>query len=259
MVKQQIQQELELIEATHGVKVLYACESGSRAWGFPSADSDYDGRFLYIHSLDWYLSIDLERKRDVIERPLHDSLDLSGWDLRKALKLFYKSNPPLLEWLGSPIVYWDRYGVAQRLRDLTPRYYDPLACSYHYLHMAQGNYRGYLQGEHVKTKKYFYVLRPILAIMWLERGLGVVPTEFSVMAERLITSPALKWQIDNLIAAKKAGQELDDGPRIPEIAEFIEAEMARLTGKRFEEAIEKQPSESLNIFFRSVLAEVWHS
>lgn len=259
MMKQRIQQELQVVEATYGVKILYACESGSRAWGFPSADSDYDGRFLYIHPPDWYLSIDLEHKRNVIERPLHDSLDLSGWDLRKALKLFYKSNPPLLEWLGSPLVYWDRYTVAQRLREFAPRYYNPLACSYHYLHMAQGNYREYLQGERVWVKKYFYVLRPILAINWLERGLGVVPTEFSVMVEGLITSPALKRQIEDLIAAKKAGQELDDGPRIPEIAEFVEVEMTRLTSNRFEVAIEKQPVEPLNTLFRSVLAEVWQS
>lgn len=96
---------LEQIEKDEDVTIFYACESGSRAWGFPSADSDYDVRFIYVRPRDWYLSIDVEEKRDVIERPINDALDISGWDLRKALKLLRKSNPPLLEWLSSPIVY----------------------------------------------------------------------------------------------------------------------------------------------------------
>ena len=114
---------LQNLEIEEGVKILYACESGSRAWGFPSADSDYDARFLYLQPPEWYLAVDLEQKRDVIERPISDQLDLSGWDLRKALKLFHKSNPPLLEWLGSPIVYWEKYSVVARLRKLAETYY----------------------------------------------------------------------------------------------------------------------------------------
>lgn len=94
-----IQQELERIEREEGVLILYACESGSRAWGFPSTDSDYDVRFIYIRPVEWYLSI--FDKRDVIERPISDRLDMSGWDLKSA-GAFRKSNPPLLEWLESP-------------------------------------------------------------------------------------------------------------------------------------------------------------
>lgn len=161
-MKEKIIARLNNVETEECVKILYACESGSRAWGFPSADSDFDVRFLYLHPKDWYLSIDLEQKRDVIERPISDQIDLSGWDLRKALWLFRKSNPPLLEWLGSPIVYWERYSTATQMRQLAETYYSPKACMYHYLHMARGNYREYLKGEHVWIKKYFYVLRPIL-------------------------------------------------------------------------------------------------
>jgi predicted nucleotidyltransferase len=102
-----IQTALHALQEEEGVRILYACESGSRAWGFPSRDSDYDVRFIYVRRREWYLSIDLERRRDVIERPVSDQLDLSGWDLRKALQLLRKSNPPLLEWLSSPIVYLD--------------------------------------------------------------------------------------------------------------------------------------------------------
>jgi predicted nucleotidyltransferase len=98
-----ILEQLEQIEQEEQVTILYACESGSRAWGFPSQDSDYDVRFIYLHKPEWYLSI--YDKRDVIERPINNMLDINGWDLRKALNLFRKSNPPLLEWLQSPIQY----------------------------------------------------------------------------------------------------------------------------------------------------------
>ena len=104
-VRAEVARRLRQIEAEEGVRIFYACESGSRAWGFPSKDSDYDVRFLYAHPRPWYLSIDVERKRDVIERPITDEIDLGGWDLRKALQLFRKSNPPLLEWLQAPIIY----------------------------------------------------------------------------------------------------------------------------------------------------------
>lgn len=135
------------IEAWSEVRVLFACESGSRAWGFPSKDSDYDVRFLYLHPIDWYLSI--EERRDVIELPIDEQLDINGWDLRKALKLFRKSNLLLYEWLGSPIVYTEPFSTAARLRELAGVYYSPAACIYHYLHMAQENYREYLKGEQV--------------------------------------------------------------------------------------------------------------
>ena len=107
-----INQALDHVEADDDVAILLAVESASRAWGFPSSDSDYDVRFVYVRPPDWYLSIDLEARRDVIEYPLKDNIDLSGWDLRKALRLFRKSNPPLLEWLQCPIVYRERCSFA---------------------------------------------------------------------------------------------------------------------------------------------------
>src|SRR5207249_898044 len=116
---------------------------------------------------------------DVIERPIEDDLDLSGWDIRKSLRLFRKSNPPMLEWLQSPLIYRERSTFAARLRNMLPQAYSPTASFHHYLHMAQGNLREYLQGDTVWRKKYFYVLRPLLAMLWLENGLGPVPIEFS--------------------------------------------------------------------------------
>ena len=113
-VFQRVRQALAQVEAERNVRVLFACESGSRAWGFASRDSDYDVRFLYVHRRDWYLSV--EDRRDVIEQPIADDLDVSGWELRKALRLLRKSNPPLLEWLKSPSRVSPRSGLRRRVR-----------------------------------------------------------------------------------------------------------------------------------------------
>ena len=248
---------LQSIEANEGVRVFYCCESGSRAWGFPSRDSDYDARFLYVHPAEWYFSLNVERKRDVIERPISDNLNLNGWDLRKALTLLRKSNPPLIEWLQSPIVYLDKSGVAERLRGLLPDFYSPALSRYHYLHMARGNYRDYLQGETVWIKKYFYVLRPLLAILWIEQDLGAVPTEFGKLVEATVDNPKLKTAIGDLVLRKMSGEELDEGPRIPIISEFITAQMARLENVTVPLRENKGELETLNSVFRWAVRRVW--
>jgi hypothetical protein len=145
------------------------------------------------------INIDIAHKRDVIERPITDELDISGWDLKKALMLLRNSNPPLLEWLSSPIVYFKRNGFPECMRELLTEYYSPVASLHHYLHMARGNHREYLRGETVRVKKYFYVLRPLLAIKWIEADLGPVPMEFGVLVEGLIDDEDLKATIHDLI------------------------------------------------------------
>ena len=254
-MKKRIIKRLREVEKEHHVRVLYACESGSRAWGFPSRDSDFDVRFLYLHPPEWYLS--MGKKRDVIEYPVSGRLDISGWDLQKALLLFYKSNPPLMEWLGSPIVYLEAYSVAQQMRALAGEYYSPISSSYHYLRMAQSNYRGYLKDSVVWRKKYFYALRPILAVQWIEKGYGVVPTEFEVLVKKLVTEPGLKDAIETLVQAKRDGEELDYGPRIDVLNEFIEQQLERF--KHYEIKYQKQraPIEKLDELFIRALVEVW--
>lgn len=254
-----IQQALEAAERTEGIVVLLAVESGSRAWGFPSIDSDYDVRFVYVRHSDWYLSIDLEGRRDVIERPLQDNIDLSGWDIRKALKLFQKSNPPLLEWLQCPIVYRERFSLATRLRALLPTFYSPRTSFLHYLHMAQGNIREYLRGDIVWRKKYFYVLRPLLAMRWIDQGLGPVPIEFRKLIEATVPDPTLRKAIDDLVSTKRSGAELDRGPRIPAVSDFIEREIARLEQTASDRPSAAPPTEALNELFRGTLNEVWHN
>ncbi len=252
-----IEAALHQVQEEHGFKIVYACESGSRAWGFPSEDSDYDVRFLYLNPPDWYLSVDLEDRSDVFEQPITGNLDVSGWDLRKALRLLRKSNPPLLEWLNSPIIYIETPTIVRRLRELIPEFYSPIACGYHYLHMAQGNYREYLKGDIVWLKKYFYVLRPLLAIRWIEKEKTAVPMEFGTLVARLVTDPSLKRAIEELLKAKRDGKELDRGPMIPEISNFIEAELARLEKQMPNQVGPKPRIEKLNEIFRFALETAW--
>ena len=254
-----IQQALESVESSDNIVVLLAVESGSRAWGFPSIDSDYDVRFIYIRPPEWYLAIDAASQRDVIEQPLQHQIDLSGWDVRKALQLFQKSNPPLLEWLQSSIIYRERFSFAAKLRELLPEFYSSKACFFHYLHMARGNIREYLQGDRVWRKKYFYVLRPLLAMRWIDHELGPVPIEFQKLIEATIGDVTLRAALDDLVAAKRAGVELDRGPRIPAISDFIANEMARLESTTCNQAAAGQDIERLNQLFRSTLKEVWKS
>ena len=249
---------LEALEKEEGVAILLAVESGSRAWGFPSTDSDYDVRFVYARRPDWYVSIDLEEKRDVIERPLKDGIDLSGWDIRKALRLFRKSNPPLLEWLQCPLVYCERGSLPAQLRALLPTFYSPRASFFHYLHMAHGNIREYLKGDLVWLKKYFYVLRPLLAMRWIALGLGPVPIEFGKLVDATVSDTAVRNAIDDLLAAKKSGAELERGPRIAAISDFIEREMAELEQKTSERGHPAPPIDTLNELFRATLKEAWH-
>ena len=251
-----IKLELQRIEAANTIRILYACESGSRAWGFESEDSDFDVRFIYIRPPNWYLTI--QKKRDVIEVPINDKLDISGWDLPKALNLFRKSNPPLLEWLQSPIVYREEGSMVKRVRQLLPKYYSPISCLYHYLHMARGNNREYLQGDTVWIKKYFYVLRPILACMWIENGFGVVPTEFRILVEHLINDKHLENAIAQLIEQKKSGRELDQGARINEISDFINHQLSRLSVNQKKTSSTNDPQE-LDTLFVELLEETYGS
>lgn len=248
-----IREKLFEIQERERAFIFYACESGSRAWGFPSANSDYDVRFLYVRERDFYLSIDVENKRDVVEMPINDELDISGWDLRKALQLLRKSNPPLLEWLSSPIVYFQDDELLARFRSLVPISYSPTACMYHYLHMARGNYREYLKGDEVSVKKYFYVLRPLLAIKWIEERSEVVPMEFGVMVDSLLPDSSLRSEIINLIERKKQGDELKREPKIAVIGEFIENEMQRLQTLSIPRRDEKPLMKTLNDAFREMI------
>ncbi|MEJ2792878.1 nucleotidyltransferase domain-containing protein [Iodobacter sp. LRB] len=225
-VRERIMDELSAIEARHQVKILFACESGSRGWGFASPDSDYDVRFIYVHSLDWYLNI--EKQRDVIEVPISDELDICGWELRKALGLLGKSNPTLFEWLDSPVIYRQEDWLCDELQALKAGYFSAKKARWHYLSMAKKNFRGYLQGDTVRMKKYLYVLRPLLAMLWIDSRANMPPMRFADLAQAMLADQsALAEEINQLLAVKMSAGEAEYGARFPCIHAFIEQTLAQ--------------------------------
>lgn len=204
-VKDTVVEALAQIEREHDVRVLLAVESGSRAWGFASPDSDYDVRFVYAHREDWYLSV--FEQRDVIERMLPGDLDVSGWDLRKTLRLFSKCNLALNEWLGSPLVYSEIAGFRTELAALVPVFFNPIAGIHHYRSTAEGALNDNLVDGQIRLKKLFYVLRPLLACRWIEKSLTQPPTEFSKLVDPEWVSPDEKSWIGQLLRAKACAVE----------------------------------------------------
>ncbi|MGP9419216.1 nucleotidyltransferase domain-containing protein [Ewingella sp. AOP9-I1-14] len=223
-MRDRVQQALRDIEKRYNVRVLYACESGSRAWGFASPDSDYDVRFLYVHQPEWYLRVD--EARDVIEMPINAELDLCGWEWRKALGLLKGANPTLLEWLVSPIVYEQDPSTLDALKSVVPDWFSAEKARWHYYSMARKNFRGYLQGEEVRLKKYFYVLRPLLAVQWLEAGKGLPPIAFDQLVAGTVTDCELLDEISQLLELKQQVGEAKYGQRMPKIHAFIEQQLA---------------------------------
>lgn len=252
----EIKTELINLEQIHDIKILYAVESGSRAWGFESTDSDWDVRFIYIHRKNWYLEID--EKKDSMETILPNDIDLAGWEMRKALKLFRKSNPPMLEWLQSPIVYLENDSTASQLRELSKIYFSPRSCMHHYLSMASGNYQNYLQKDIVRLKKYFYALRPVLACDWIRAHNSMPPVKFQELLETQIDDAQLKGEIENLLKRKMQGDELKEEPRIQILNEFLEEKLNFYNHYvKDVERNEQANTEKLNILFRETLERVW--
>ena len=248
-VRSRVREALADVERSYDVRVLYACESGSRAWGFASCDSDYDVRFLYVHRRDWYLSV--EDRRDVVELPLAEDLDVSGWELRKALRLLRKSNPPLLEWLRSPVVYQHDPVFVAQFGALANEFYSPRRCFAHYFHMARGNWSDYLANRAlVSLKKYLYVFRPLLGCLWIERGLGPVPMVFDRLVEGVLEESEVRRALRCLVERKQAGAELAVAPPVAVLSEFLEKELERLAALvQADDAC--ADSEDLNRFLRS--------
>ena len=218
-MREKILNKLNEIEQREKVKILLAVESGSRAWGFASPDSDYDVRFIYVRPRDAYLR--LEKQRDVIELPIEGELDINGWDLDKTLRLLRASNPTLFEWFSSPIVYRET-AFADEFRSVMQKYFSSKRGLSHYLSMASSNYREYLKGDTVKAKKYFYVLRPILACRWILDKSTPPPMLFSELVEAEL-DPALMPDVNRLLDLKMNAPEIKTIPRIESINRYLDS------------------------------------
>ena len=249
-MRERIIEKLNEIESGD-VRILHAVESGSRAWGFASPDSDYDVRFIYVRGARYYLK--LEKTRDVIEWQLDETLDINGWDLQKTLRLLHRSNPTLFEWANSPITYKTTEEWAA-IRTAINDYFSAKAGLYHYLSTAKSNYREFLKGDVVKLKKYFYVLRPLLACKWILDRKCPPPMLFSELIEAELEAD-MKPDVASLLELKMNTPEMGEGNRVDKINEYIDEKIISLKAE-----IDALPAErkadwsKLNEMFLSVVA-----
>ncbi len=215
------------IAASDAVDLLIAVESGSRAWGFPSPDSDYDCRFIYVRRRDAYLA--LFPPRDVIELPADEIFDINGWDLAKALRLLLKGNAVVIEWLTSPFVYAGNAALREEMLALAQQAVRPAAIARHYLHLGERQRRTYFADVNaIPLKKIFYALRPAVALRWLRLhpGAGIAPTHFPTLIGASDLPADVLAIIDDLLARKAVTSELGSGPLPPPIGRLVDDEFA---------------------------------
>ena len=251
-----ILEKLHGVEADNNVRILFAVESGSRAWGFPSPDSDYDVRFVYAHQPDWYLSI--TPGRDVIELPIDEIYDINGWDIKKALGLLIKPNPVMLEWLSSPIRYMWGDKVCDKLREFSNSIAHGPACLHHYLNLGGRQFDSYIESkEEVNLKKYFYIVRPAMAIRWIRHNPDKIPPmNFFELRDGIDLNDDLALALDALLLAKSCSKEIGLAPRVAIIDNFITAEFDWARGAaKSTKALRKNHTEEANILFRNIVKE----
>ncbi|MBF9140372.1 nucleotidyltransferase domain-containing protein [Hymenobacter properus] len=216
-----IQTALAQLEAAHGIRILYACEAGSRAWGFPSPDSDFDVRLIYCHPPAWYLTLD--EGRDTLNFPVDDELDLAGWELRKALRLMRASNAALFEWLQSPVVYHEALHFRAKLAPLWPAAFNRKAGLHHYLGQLRRGVEEDLVGDEVRLKRLFYALRSALAARWIRERPTVPPMELAPLRELLPAT--LQSDVDDLITRKATANEKTVVSHPAALVKFLQAEL----------------------------------
>ena len=249
VMKEIIQKKLEEIEKQEHVKIILAIESGSRAWGFESDDSDYDVRFIYVREPEMYLRLD--PVRDVIEWQLDEVFDISGWDIKKALQLLYKSNPTLFEWINSPIVYKETI-EGRELRELSKQYFDVKKSVMHYLNMTSSTFENYLQDKSVKLKKYFYALRPILASKYALDNKTQPPIKFNDLMDTMLEDK-LKTEVNHLLELKMKSKETEYIPVVNELNLYIKNKMQEINEQAYQLNEMRFEWDNLNNYFLKVL------
>ncbi|MEZ4985856.1 MAG: nucleotidyltransferase domain-containing protein [Saprospiraceae bacterium] len=251
-MEEKIKKYLADLEKEKGIEILLACETGSRAWGFPSPDSDFDVRVIYKHEKNWYLS--LTEEKDTIEYFLENNeIDISGWDLRKSLRLLWKSNPPLLERIQSPIIYKVDQDFLAGINSVAQKTYSRIATIHHYLSMAKKAFEEVVNSEEYKLKKFFYALRASVACLWILEKEEIPPIEFGKMLKGLDFPENLKKRIEELIDVKSTISEtyLHKGEK--ELIEFMNCCIERADGEAQNLPASKGQISELNEFFRQTL------
>lgn len=221
-IEELVRMKIKEIEAKENIRVLHVIESGSRAWGLASPDSDYDVRFIYVRDRNFYLS--LRQNKDFIDWELNEVLDINGWDIKKVLQHFHKSNATLFEWSNSPVVYYTTDEWKKLYDEVAGQYFACKSSMYHYYGTANKNYHEYLMEDLVKYKKYFYVLRPILACKWIEEKKCPPPVLFDELFDSVLEED-MKPVIADLLAKKVQMSESDKAPKIEKVNQYVEEKL----------------------------------
>ena len=252
-MKKIIQERLLDIQKEKNIKILFSSESGSRGWGFPSPDSDYDVRFFYVRSKNEYLSI--SEGKDQYDFPINDLLDINGWDIRKALRLMMKSNASPMEWLQSPIIYMEEPGIQEEIFELAKKYFIPRATAHHYLGISKNLFEQGIVGKEFKIKKYFYVLRSLLSAKWIIDKNEIAPMEFHILMEQIQERKELVDAINILWEKKKIALEGALTSVQPIIHDFVKTEFARCD--KAVKNVERRDNDKteLDVFFRKIIEQ----
>ncbi|MFV2056704.1 MAG: nucleotidyltransferase domain-containing protein [Thiohalomonadales bacterium] len=253
MTNDEIIASLVDLEKQHNIKILYACESGSRAWGFPSPDSDYDIRFIYAHPIDWYLSI--FPSKDTIDIPISGDSDMGGWDVRKSFGLLKKTNCALIEWLSSPIVYMEELTAINNMKMMIKPSFHAVTACHHYFSMAKRKFDDIQSGDEVKLKFYFYSLRATLCALHIIDTQSPPPMEITPLKEKYLTSTLLPLY-DQLLSEKMASLESHRGSRLEWLDEFLDLSLTYIENN-VPKNQDKLATEVLDAAFRSTLRAVW--
>jgi predicted nucleotidyltransferase len=245
---------LDKIEKEKEIKILLACETGSRAWGFPSPDSDFDIRIIYVHKKDWYLS--LTEKKDSIELMFENNdIDITGWDLRKSSRLLQKSNASMLERIQSPILYRSDPKFLSEIIELANAHYSKIATMHHYLSMSKKFIDELKESEEYKLKKFFYALRSATACKWIIDRDEIPPIEFRKMLDGLAINKAILKRIDELIHLKSTISESYIHSGESELIAFIDSCVTSANEQRKALPSAKGSMEELNSFFLKTISE----
>lgn len=254
-MQQTIQKRLKDLEQAHQIRIWYACESGSRAWGFASPNSDWDVRFIYSHPVDWYLRLD-EGDNTLDLGVDADLLDFTGWELRKTLRLLANSNASPFEWLQSPVIYQSTVNFQTNLWQLAQAYFNPRAVAYHYYGLAKNSLKRGMQNGQMDLKKYFYVLRPLLALRWVLTQRTPPPMKFAPLLEEIKTDIEVYRAIHRLVRTKKAAQEGDSIRPVPLIQRYIKGSLANFEAQLPDLPVASTPHQALNRFFASCIHSI---
>jgi len=257
-IKNEILQKLRDTEQNYQVKIPLAIESGSRGWGFAAHNADYDCRFIYVHTKDWYLSI--LNKKDYIECASDAVFDVNGWDLKKVLTHIIKSNAVMFEWLSSNEIYIKDDTVVKLLQNLSDTFFNPIATSYHYLNTAKNKLTEILYADNAKIKKYFYALRPLTNLQYIHQYGKMPPMEYEKTLSAIEAPAEIVTAIKELIEEKRQANEHDLIPRNKQLVSYIKNEVELFTERLKVMQFEKcRDYEAVDTVFRNIIEMMWNN